>query len=122
MKRLGTHLLVEMVECDRIKLNDVDFIKDAMLQAANAAGATTLNSYFHQFSPQGVSGAVIVAESHLTIHSWPELGYAAIDIFTCGDTCKPWKAVAYLRTALEGIAVEVKNCPRGFNLGPSGNP
>jgi S-adenosylmethionine decarboxylase len=89
---LGKHLLVELNNCDHKILNDINFIKEVMLAAANASGATILGESFHQFSPQGVSGVLIIAESHLTIHTWPEHGYAGADIFTCGTRVQPEKA------------------------------
>ena len=92
MNALGKHLLLELNDCDRTLLNDIDIIKSIMLAAANEAGATVLGESFHQFSPQGVSGVIIIAESHLSIHTWPEHGYAGADIFTCGTTVQPEKA------------------------------
>ncbi len=92
MDALGKHLLVELNNCDHKILNDINFIKEVMLAAANASGATVLGESFHQFSPQGVSGVLIIAESHLTIHTWPEHGYAGADIFTCGTRVQPEKA------------------------------
>ena len=117
MENLGIHLLVELEKCNSEKLDDIDFVKEALIDAAEFAGATVLHSHFHKFSPQGVSGAVIIAESHLTIHSWPEepYRYAAIDIFTCGDKCKPWYAAAYLAAVFEG-SIKVKKCLRGPSL------
>ena len=92
MKALGKHLLLELKGCDKEVLNDVGFLREALLAAAGGAGATVLGESFHQFSPQGVSGVVIIAESHLCIHTWPEYGYAAADIFTCGNSVRPEKA------------------------------
>ena len=92
MDALGKHLLVELNNCDHKMLDDINFIKEVMLAAANASGATVLGESFHQFSPQGVSGVLIIAESHLTIHTWPEHGYAGADIFTCGTRVQPEKA------------------------------
>ena len=91
MNALGKHLLLELNDCDHVLLNDLPAIRDIMISAANGAGATILGESFHQFSPQGVSGVIIIAESHLTIHTWPEHGYAAADIFTCGTTVQPEK-------------------------------
>lgn len=93
MNALGKHLLVELNDCDRELLNNLDAIRDIMLTAAVGCGATILGESFHRFSPQGVSGVIIIAESHLTIHTWPEHGYAAADVFTCGTTVVPEKAV-----------------------------
>ena len=107
---LGRHVLVEFFGCSPEILNDVVAIEHAMLTAAEKAGATIINSTFHHFSPFGVSGVVVVQESHLAIHTWPEYGYAAVDIFTCGEPVDPWAAYHYLKKALEadsGAALEM---------------
>jgi S-adenosylmethionine decarboxylase proenzyme len=85
MTALGHHLLVEFTGCDAPSLADLDRVTSAMLQAAEASGATVVTHSFHHFSPHGVSGAVIIAESHLAIHTWPEHGFAAVDFFSCGQ-------------------------------------
>jgi S-adenosylmethionine decarboxylase len=77
-------------------LNDLDLIRDVMVKAAIDCGAVVLGSSFHRFSPQGVSGVVVIAESHLSIHTWPEYGYAAVDVFTCGTSVNPEKAAEVL--------------------------
>lgn len=82
MNALGTQLLLELKHCNADLLDDLPYIRDALLQAANKTGATVIGQSFHQFSPQGVTGVVAIAESHLCIHTWPEFGYAAVDIFT----------------------------------------
>ena len=89
MNALGRHLLVELHECERGALNDLDFIREVMVKAAVDCGAVVLGESFHRFSPQGVSGVVVIAESHISIHTWPEFGYAAVDVFTCGTSVKP---------------------------------
>ena len=96
MTALGTHILLDLRACDNALLNDVAEVRRAMLDAAVAANATIIGESFHAFSTIGVSGAVIIAESHLTIHTWPEYGFAAVDIFTCGATLRPDRAVAVL--------------------------
>ena len=85
MNSLGRHILAEFYECDPAMLNDTGAIERAMNEAAAASGATVVQSVFHMFSPHGVSGVVVVAESHLAVHTWPEYGYAAVDYFTCGE-------------------------------------
>ena len=100
MNALGKLLLLELRDCNKEVLNDLDFLKRALLMAASESGATVLGESFHQFKPQGVSGVVIIAESHLVIHTWPEYGYAAVDIFTCGDSVQPEKAAQMLREKL----------------------
>ena len=82
---LGKHILLELYECPFEKLNDLAFLEQALKKAASTMGATVVNSNFHHFSPIGISGVVIIQESHLTIHTWPEYNYAAVDIFTCGE-------------------------------------
>ena len=84
MSALGRHLLVEYTGCDAAILADLGRITTAMLDAARASGATIVTHSFHHFSPHGVSGAVIIAESHLAIHTWPEHRFAAVDFFSCG--------------------------------------
>ena len=101
MKALGKHLLLELNGCDHKLLNDISFIKETMLAAAKESGATVLGESFHQFSPQGVSGVIIIAESHLTVHTWPEHGYAGADIFTCGTRVKPEKAAKVIIAKLK---------------------
>jgi S-adenosylmethionine decarboxylase len=96
LNALGRHLLVELNDCDREVLNDLDLLRDAMLTAAIKCGAVILGDSFHRFSPQGVSGVVVIAESHLSVHTWPEYGYAAVDVFTCGTTVDPQKAADVL--------------------------
>ncbi len=96
MNALGRQLLIELQDCDKEALNVLGFIRDAMVAAAVDCGATVMGESFHRFSPQGVSGVVIIAESHLSIHTWPEYGYAAADIFTCGTTVEPEKAAETL--------------------------
>ena len=93
MDALGRHLLLELKDCNREVLNDLDFIRDCLRDAAEQIGATVVNDAFYQFTPHGISGVVIIAESHLCIHTWPEHNYAAVDIFTCGDSIQPIQAV-----------------------------
>src|SRR5690625_1905496 len=87
---LGRQILVEFHECDHDSLNDVSYIEKSMLQATRRSGATIISHDFHKFSPHGVSGVVVIAESHVAIHTWPEYNYSAVDIFTCGETIDPW--------------------------------
>jgi S-adenosylmethionine decarboxylase len=96
LNALGKHLLLELKDCNREVLNDLSFLKGLLAEAASEAGAMVLGDSFHQFNPHGVSGVVIIAESHLFIHTWPEHGYAAVDIFTCGNTVRPEKAADML--------------------------
>lgn len=88
MDALGRHLLLELRECNKAVLDDLKYLENALVSAAIEAGATVIDKSFHQFAPQGVSGVVLIAESHLSLHTWPEHAYAAVDIFTCGTTVK----------------------------------
>jgi S-adenosylmethionine decarboxylase len=101
LKSLGKHLLVEFYGCNKKKLNDLKFIEEAMTEAAKESKSTIVQVVFHKFSPHGVSGVVVIAESHLAIHTWPEYGYAAVDLFTCGEETDPWAAFYYLSDKLE---------------------
>ncbi len=114
MNALGRHLLMELKDCNKEILNDVGSLKSIMLTAANEAGATVLGESFHQFNPHGVSGVVIIAESHLFIHTWPECGYAAVDIFTCGDSVQPEKAVQKLIRGLGAKSHSILEIQRGI--------
>lgn len=114
----GRHLLVEYGGCSPSKLDDLDAVEALMKEAAVAAGATIVTSTFHRFMPQGVSGVVVVQESHLSIHTWPEVGYAAVDFYTCGD-CVPEEAHRTLFEGLEARDYELMTVERG--IGPIGS-
>ena len=113
MNALGRHLLVELYDCNREALNDLDLLRDVMLKAAIDCGAVVLGDSFHRFSPQGVSGVVVIAESHISIHTWPEFGYAAVDVFTCGTTVNPEKAAEVLIEKLGSKNPSTMEIPRG---------
>ncbi|WGK68481.1 adenosylmethionine decarboxylase [Candidatus Haliotispira prima] len=97
---LGHHVLVEMYRCDEKALNDPKFLEKVLCEAAGLAGATIVTQAFHQFNPHGVSGVVVISESHLTIHTWPEHGYASLDLYTCGNSTDTHKAFNYIRSEL----------------------
>ncbi len=113
MKSLGRHVLVEFYGCDADRLNSVELIERSMKEAALNSGATIVESVFHLFSPHGVSGVVVIAESHLAIHTWPEYQYAAVDLFTCGDSVDPWVAFEYLKEALKAENMFTMEMRRG---------
>ncbi|NET34022.1 MAG: polyamine aminopropyltransferase [Cyanothece sp. SIO1E1] len=107
---LGRHVLVEFYRCSGEVLNDVPHIEKSMLNAAEESGAMIINSVFHHFSPFGVSGVVVIQESHLAIHTWPEYRYAAVDLFTCGNSVNPWVSYKALEKAFQaehGSAIEI---------------
>ena len=114
MKTLGRHVLAEINGCDHDLLNDKNFIQNAMINAAIIAGAEIREVAFHEFSPIGISGVVIISESHLTIHTWPELGYAAVDVFTCGPVVDPWVACKHLVKELKATDMTATEVKRGI--------
>lgn len=114
LEQLGRHILVEYYNCDIEILKDHKRIEDMMVEAAKRAKATVVESVFHVFNPWGVSGAVVISESHLTIHTWPEYGYAAVDLFTCGDTVNPWIAFDHLTKELGAEKTESMEVTRGM--------
>lgn len=114
MKILGRHLLAELSDCNASILNNQEELQRIMLEAARHSGATVVDSVFHHYNPQGLSGIVVIAESHISIHTWPEYGYAAVDCFTCGSSVNPWKALEYLKEKLGSRAVQVKDLNRGI--------
>ena len=114
MEALGRHLLEELCGCDEGILNDREAIERIMNEAALASGATVLESVFHRFNPHGISGVVVIAESHFAIHTWPEFRYAAVDIFTCGDDVDPGKAARVITEKLEAQSHSLIELRRGI--------
>lgn len=113
MNALGTQLVLELRNCNPRLLNDLPYIRNALLEAAEKTGATIIGQSFHQFSPQGVTGVVAIAESHLCIHTWPEFCYAAVDIFTCGEGFQPRKAAEMVVESLESADHSIMEIERG---------
>lgn len=113
MNALGRHIIVEYYNCNEDILKNPDLISEYMQTAAVKSKATIVESVFHHFNPWGVSGAVIISESHLAIHTWPEFGFAAVDLFTCGDI-DPWKGFDYLEQVFEAQRSESIEMPRGM--------
>lgn len=114
MQILGRHLIVEYSDCDRGILDNLDRLEADLKDAARKAGATIVRSVFHRYNPQGLSGVVVIAESHLSIHTWPEYGYAAVDFFTCGDSVDPYLAFEYMKTQLGARNAQVSEVKRGI--------
>lgn len=116
MDTMGRHIITELWECNPDKLNDIDYIERLFVDAALRSGAEVREVAFHKFAPHGVSGVVIISESHLTIHSFPEHGYASVDVFTCGDRIDPATASQYIAEGLEAKVREDVKLNRG--MGP----
>ncbi len=115
---LGKHLTAEFYDCSSEILADAHLMESIFIASAKASGATVLGSNFHDFKPQGVSGFVIIAESHFSVHAWPEYDYAAVDIFTCGESIDFRIAVESLKSALKSESVIISGV---MNRGIVGN-
>ncbi|KPA10102.1 S-adenosylmethionine decarboxylase proenzyme [Candidatus Magnetomorum sp. HK-1] len=116
MKSLGSHLIVELYGCDSKIINDQKKIEKILLGAVKCSGAQIIQPFFHQYNPCGVSGVVIIAESHFTIHTWPEKKYCALDIFTCGKSLDNEKALSYLKKNLDVKHISIVEMKRGIGL------
>ena len=114
MNILGLHLLLELKDCNPKLLDDLDYVRGAMIRAANGVGAHIVGESFHRFTPQGVTGILAIAESHISIHTWPEHNYAAAAIFTCGSAFHPQKAAEILIRELECKQQDITEVRRGL--------
>jgi S-adenosylmethionine decarboxylase len=119
LNALGRHLLLELFDCDTDAINNLEAVKAALIEAAKRAQATIVDVVFHEFNPFGVSGVVVIAESHLSIHTWPEYRYAAVDIFSCGDVLQPEVAANYLVEEFKAERTSVVDVQRGMFLNPA---
>lgn len=109
----GTHVLLDLWGVDAELLDDLDGIERRLVDAAEGAGATVVERRFHRFSPHGVSGVVVLAESHVAIHSWPERGFAALDVFTCGDAEVGERIAEALLVSFAAAEEQVRRIGRG---------
>jgi S-adenosylmethionine decarboxylase len=114
LNALGRHLLLELFECDSDAINNLESVKAALVEAAKRAQATIVDVVFHEFNPFGISGVVVIAESHLSIHTWPEYRYAAVDIFSCGEVLQPEVAANYLVEQFGAERASVVEMQRGM--------
>jgi S-adenosylmethionine decarboxylase len=117
LKPLGIQLAVELFDCDENILNDHRLLEQSLVESATKAGATVVDSVFHQFNPHGISGAVIIAESHIAIHTWPEYRYAALDIFTCGTDIDPSGIANEVKYVLGADRIHISRILRGVTVG-----
>jgi S-adenosylmethionine decarboxylase len=116
LQALGRHMLLELFDCDPEAINSLDVVKTSMVEAAKRAQATIVDVVFHEFNPFGISGVVVIAESHLAIHTWPEYRYAAVDVFSCGEVLQPQVAADYLVEQLGAARASVVELQRGVFL------
>lgn len=114
MQALGRQILVEFYDCDKDILTNDQEIRSALIDACMIGKATVVSDTFHSFSPHGVSGAVFIAESHVAVHTWPEYGYAAVDIFTCGETISPWDLFNHLKDRFKSEHISHMELRRGL--------
>jgi len=114
VKELGRQLIVELYDCDTHIINNINLVEKVLLEAANKSKATVVEYKFHKFAPHGVSGVIIIAESHFSIHTWPEYGYCAIDIFTCGDLIDNPLALKIIKEGLRAKTSSVIEMKRGI--------
>ena len=113
LKPLGWQTIVDLYDCQSAFMGDVDWIRSVMLELATIVEATVVTETFHQFSPHGISGVVVISESHIAIHTWPEHNYVAIDIFSCVKSLANRNAVEFLVSKFESKNSAVKNFTRG---------
>ena len=113
MKSLGRHIILELYGVEFNMLNDIEKMEEVMTEAVRISGATIIKPFFHRFSPQGIRGIIVVAESHFSIHTWPEYGYAAVDFFTCGDQIRFDVAVKFIKDSLRADSIQVMEIRRG---------
>jgi S-adenosylmethionine decarboxylase len=109
----GRHLLIELFGCESSVLNNVKKTEEILLTACKLSGATVIKSLFHEFNPHGITGVVVISESHISIHTWPEFGYAACDVFTCGTKIDPDIAVKHIGRAFQAKDLKVTSIERG---------
>ena len=119
---VGKHCILELYDCQSSRLDDEAFLRDTITTAAKRAGATLLNLITHRFEPQGVTGLALLAESHISIHTWPESGYAAVDVFTCGDHTMPEKACQVLVEELGAVRHKLTSFRRETPGSIAGSP
>lgn len=117
MDTIGHHYIAEASGCNAEIIGKVEAVEQILVRAAEIAGVQVWSISFHRFNPNGVSGVVVISESHLSVHTWPEVGYAALDIFTCGDTTKPEKAVQWALRQFGATNVHITEVTRGLEEG-----
>ncbi len=114
MQSLGNHLIVELYDCDMALINDVRFVERTLMNAVEISGAHMVQSVVHEFNPHGVSGVIVIEESHFSVHTWPEYGYVALDIFTCGSSIDSYSALHYLKDTFKARSFSVSEIKRGI--------
>jgi len=110
---LGRHLILEAWGCCKEIIDSVDAVKSILVKATESTNATLVDVVCHRFSPYGVTGVAILAESHISVHTWPEHGYAAVDVFICGNTVNPQNAASFIAQAFYAQETSLMELERG---------
>ncbi len=113
-KTLGLHILADIYGVDPDRIDRVEDIKNLLETAVKVADLTKISSHYHQFKPHGATGVILLAESHISIHTWPEHGLATVDVYTCGDPSKAYRAMDYIISTLEPARVDKQIHGRGL--------
>lgn len=114
VQSLGNHLIVELYECNSVIINRKRDVEKALQDAVKISGARMVQSVIHEFNPHGISGVIVIEESHFSVHTWPEYGYCALDIFTCGDEIDYHSALNYLKEKFQAANMSVNEIKRGI--------
>jgi S-adenosylmethionine decarboxylase len=114
VQSLGNHLIIEMYDCQVEAINDAKNVEERLIEAVRISGAKMVQSVIHKFNPHGISGVIVIEESHFSVHTWPEYGYCALDIFTCGDEIDYYSALHYLKNEFQAKNLSVTEMKRGM--------
>jgi S-adenosylmethionine decarboxylase len=114
VQSLGNHLIIELYDCHHELINNARGVEEALVKAVKISGAKMVQSVFHQFNPHGISGVIVIEESHFSVHTWPEYGYCALDIFTCGDEIDYYSALQFLKEEFQAENLAVTEMKRGL--------
>lgn len=114
VQSLGNHLIIELYECHSDMINDAKQVEERLIEAVRISGAKMVQSVIHKFNPHGISGVIVIEESHFSVHTWPEYGYCALDIFTCGDEIDYYSALHYLKNEFQAQNLSVTEMKRGM--------
>lgn len=117
MDTIGHHYIAEASGCTSGVIGKIEAVERILVRAAEIAGVHVWSTSFHRFNPSGVSGVIVISESHMSVHTWPEVGYAALDIFTCGDSAKPQKALQWALREFGATNVHITEVTRGLEEG-----
>lgn len=114
VQSLGNHLIIELYDCDHEVINNARGVEESLIRAVKVSGAKMVQSVIHQFNPHGISGVIVIEESHFSVHTWPEYGYCALDIFTCGDEIDYYSALQLLKEEFQAKNLSVTEMKRGM--------